>query len=296
MLMCGHSHCANAQETDSQNKSVERAASGMDLISFKTNALEWLLTIPNFSIEFDLASQDSSHRSASRMSLLITGKYNWSTSHTYSIVESDDKVSYGHAPPQVFNLWEGRFEYHYHWRYQKDPNVWVDSKGQKTKPGFKNWLKHEMMSVSREEPNEQLAWYFGPYASFGEWAFKFTKNGYQTKAAGVGVSMGVIRPLYHYKKFDIDFELGLSVGAMFCLDFEKFGHNSDKYYYYLVSHQDFKVLPFPVVSELRASFAFRTKSVKDKYQKETNWEKAYRKRRGDAIFELQTRETGGGDE
>lgn len=275
---------------------VDREARGIDLISFKTNALEWLLTIPNFSLEFDLAPQDTLNRVASRMSLTLTGKYNWNTSHTYSIVTGDSQVSYGHAPPMVFNLWEARAEYRYYWRYVKDPNVWIDGHGNRTRPGLKNWLKHEMMSVSREEPNEKLAWYMGLYASYGDYAFKFTKTGYQGQGAGLGLTFGVVRPLYQYRKFDIDFELGFSLGGLFCLNYETFGHNPEHYYYYLISHQDYKMLPFPVISEIRVSFAFRTKSVKDKYLKETEREKNYRKRRGDAIFELQTRSMEGGDE
>lgn len=296
VLVCISSLCPlYGQKQDGQSAGTGRNAGGLDLISFKTNALEWLLTIPNFSVEFDLASQDSSHRSTSRMSVSLTGKYNWNTAHTYAIVEGDDKVSYGHASPLLLNLWEARTEYRYHWRYFKDPNVWMDGKGNRVKPGFRNWMKHEMMSVSREEPNELIAWYLGLYASYGEYAFKFTRTGHQTQAAGLGLSFGIVKPLYQYKKFDIDFELGFSLGALLCLNYERFGHNSDKYYYYLISHKDLVVPPFPVISELRASFAFRTKSVKDKYLKETDWEKRYRKRRGDAIFELQTKSMEGGE-
>lgn len=275
---------------------MDRKPRALDLISFKTNALEWLLTIPNFSLEFDLAPQDTLNRVASRMSLTLTGKYNWNTSHTYSIVTGDNQVSYGHAPPMVFNLWEARTEYRYYWRYVKDPNVWVDGYGNKTRPGLKNRLKHQMMSVSREDPNEKLAWYMGLYASYGDYALKFTKTGYQGQAAGLGLTFGVVRPLYQYRKFDIDFELGFSFGGLLSLNYETFGHNPDHYYYYLISHLDYKMLPFPVISEIRVSFAFRTKSVKDKYLKETEREKNYRKRRGDAIFELQTRSMEGGDE
>lgn len=276
------------QGSGQDSDEMERPARGMDKVSFKTNALEWILTIPNATVEFDLASQDSSHKSASRMSISLTGKYNWNTTHTYAVVEgSGNNVSYGHAPPQVFNLWEGRGEFRYYWRYIKDSNKWTDDKGNEVKPGFKRWMKHQMMSVSRENPNTQLAWYTGLYASYGGYAFKFTKTGYQFQGVGLGASLGFVKPLYQYKKFDIDMEIGFSLGAMFCINYETFGHNSEWYYYYQLTHKDFKVLPFPVISELSVAFAFRTKSVRDKYLKETDWEKSYKKKRNNAIFELQ---------
>ena len=60
----------------------------IDRFSFRTNAFEWLVTIPNAGVEFDLSK--SPYR---KTTIGLTAKYNWPTYHNYS-------------PPMVFNFSE----------------------------------------------------------------------------------------------------------------------------------------------------------------------------------------------
>ena len=71
---------------------------GIDRWAFRTNAFEWLLTIPNFGVEFDLVNSPYN-----KYSLGLTAKYNWNTTHMY-------------APPTVFNLLDVRPEFRYYFR------------------------------------------------------------------------------------------------------------------------------------------------------------------------------------
>lgn len=78
--------------------------------AFKTNALEWLLTIPNFGFEFDLSSSEYN-----RSSIGLTAKYNWHTSQKH--------VSYN-----VFDVLDIRPEYRYYFRTLNNKEKKGDSK------------------------------------------------------------------------------------------------------------------------------------------------------------------------
>lgn len=71
---------------------------GIGRWAFRTNALEWLLTVPNFGIEYDLSSSPYN-----RMSLGISAYYNWNTHHTV-------------LPYHVFNVFMVKPEARYYWR------------------------------------------------------------------------------------------------------------------------------------------------------------------------------------
>ena len=69
-----------------------------DRMSVKTNAFEWLVTIPNLGVECDLFRNEFK-----KISLSITGKYNWNTYHTL-------------PPATVFDMSDLRPEFRYYFR------------------------------------------------------------------------------------------------------------------------------------------------------------------------------------
>lgn len=79
-----------------------------DRFAFRINAVEWLMTIPNFQVAFDLKPSVYN-----REVLLLGLKYNWSTFHNY-------------APSYVFDLFDFRPEYRWYYRERKDkkPDPW----------------------------------------------------------------------------------------------------------------------------------------------------------------------------
>ena len=77
----------SAQEKE---KDPETEYLGKERWAYKTNALEWLLTIPNFGVEYDLSKSVYN-----RMTIGLSAKYNWNTTHNY-------------AAPMVFNMTEIR--------------------------------------------------------------------------------------------------------------------------------------------------------------------------------------------
>lgn len=231
------SFSASAQKRQDSEKKDDETIPFKDMWSVRTNALEWLLTIPNLGVEFDL-SNSIYNRSTVGMNV----RYNWNTTHNYTT-------------PMVFNVFELRPEYRYYWRVNDKLAVgkWIREKIFKDKTLEKTWR----------------AYYFGGYANAGTYSFKFGKEGRQGQMYGLGVVAGYSVPLYSYKKSVIDVEFGFSLGLA-ATTYKAFGHNPNGDYYYEITSRSkgFHVVPYPVVSELKVAFVYRMRSIDDKYKKE----------------------------
>ena len=214
---------------------------GIDRWAFKTNAFEWLLTIPNFGVEYDLKNSIYN-----RWTVGMTAKYNWNTYHKY-------------APPTVFNLMDLRPEFRYYYRtYQKGENK-VDDDGNKIKYG----------AFARKNPKPWRASYVGGYVNYGTYTLKFGETGHQGYVVGLGASIGYGIPLYQYNSGVIDLEFGLSFGLQ-AATHDRFEHNPDGYFYTKIEQesQGLHFTPFPVLSEVKVAFVWRHKSIKDKVQED----------------------------
>lgn len=271
VVLSSASITGSAQNNTGKKKGTEATepARLIDRFAFKANALEWLITVPNFGVEFDLTHPDSLSRTSSRMTIGLTAKYNWQTAHTYT-------------PPTVFNLMDIRPEFRYYWRARKMDRNDI----RETKPSFSTWLKEDAFSVMRKDAKEWRAYYVGAYLSYGEYAFKFSKTGFQGRDVGLGVSLGWSQPLYSYKegRSNIDLEFGLSLGALFATNYEKFAHDPDGSFYYRIENRGARMIPYPVISEIRIAFVYRTKSIGKKYLDMTEKEEENRRIRSDKVM------------
>ena len=223
----------------------------IDRFAFKTNALEWLLTIPNFGVEFDIFGSEYNS-----MTVGLNAKYNWNTTHKYDTWSQ----SFTPGPPSLFNILDIRPEFRYYYRT-------VAAKKAKKKSADKFNL--ERLLKERKHPRPWRAQYIGAYVNYGNYALKFGKRGYQGDVYGLGASFGYGLPMYEYKKGFIDVELGLSVGLQLAVK-EVFVHNPDGFVYMKVASESegLHMTPFPVVSEMRVAFAWRSKSIKDKVKED----------------------------
>lgn len=202
----------------------------IERFSFRTNTLDWLATIPNATIGFDLLPGEYNN-----MSVLAGIKWNWNTFH---------KI----PDYYVFNVFDVRAEYRYHFRFTKVPE------GQKPK----------FFSKERRNPRTWLARYLGGYVNYGTFSFKPGATGRQGWQVGLGVSAGVEFPLYQYKSGAIDMDLGASAGvtvSRFNLYSLNEGHSA-----FVMGESRFMILP--TIAELRAVISWRKTSVKQKYLKE----------------------------
>lgn len=221
-----------------------------DMWSIRTNALEWLLTIPNIGVEFDL-----SNSIYNRNTIGVNLRYNWNTTHNYTT-------------PMVFNVFEVRPEYRRYWRIND-------------KLSFGNWFNETFSPKDKSSSDESgrkknnfwnktwRAYYIGGYANAGTYSFKFGKEGHQGQMYGAGLIAGYVLPLYQYDKSAIDIEFGVALGFA-ATSYKAFGHNANGDYYYEIpsKSREFHVVPYPVVSELKVAFVYRMKSIDDKYKRE----------------------------
>lgn len=217
----------------------------------KTNAIEWLLTVPNVNFEVDLTNSPYN-----RMTLGVTAKYNWQTYHKY-------------VPYCAFDLFDIRPEFRYYFRTHA-----IKSSESKTKfSDFEEWFDYNIAGIKESKlkngggktPKDWRAYYLGVYADYATYAFKFSPEGIQGNAIGFGISAGYGIPLYQYKKFAVDLELGASLGFVLS-KYDNFAHDPVGHYYYPTQQKDLHFVPFPVVSELRVAFAFRPVTIGEKYK------------------------------
>ncbi len=230
-----------------QDKSKTEAGSdGLDRWSFKTNVVDWLVTIPNFTVELDLPeSWCKSDSLTNKMSVSLTARYNWNTSST-------------RLPYNVFNLMQIRPELRYYWHpreAQKGENLRDD------------WYLNVFLLKKAEPPAKtNRAYFLGGYLDAGTYSIKLGKYGYQGQMYSVGLTTGYAVPMYQYKRGFVDVELGVSVGlSLVTADAYILDVNANKYARVSDRCRGLSIAPFPVVSQINLSFAWRGISVKDKY-------------------------------
>lgn len=122
-----------------------------------------------------------------------------------------------------------------------------------------------------------VAYYVGLYGSYDDYQVKFSRNGYKGKGWMGGVSLGVAKRLYAYRNgSNVDFELGLNLGAMYTKD-QKFRRDTEADQYIYEPEKDWHVIP--MVNDLSMSFIYRFgPGIKDRYRKREVVDDAYRRR------------------
>ena len=200
-----------------------------DRLTFGTNAVDWLLTVPNVRMELDL------HPGPYNQSSILAGiRYNWNTFHQL-------------PPYYVFNVFSIKGEYRYHFRF-KEPE-----RGQKA----------SFFSLYRNNPRPWIAYYVGAYGEYSSFSIKFSARGRQGGQGGFGVSAGLELPLYQYKGGAVDLDLGASAGLTLAA-YQLYRLNDAATAYTMEGK---RFVPLPMLTEVRAVFNWRRTSVKDRYVK-----------------------------
>ena len=172
---------------------------------------------------------DVSSSPYNRWSLGVTAKYNWDTWHS--------------GPPAlVFNMFEIR-------------------------PEFRKWFRMKPKE-GNAKPTRERAFFLGGYASGCTYSIKPGKYGIQGPLFGAGALFGYDFPLYTYRHFAIDFELGVAAGlAVTSYDGYTMNRSNTDYIEAPGKSKGWHLCPFPVLSEIKACFVFRTLSIKERYKK-----------------------------
>ena len=112
-----------------------------ELISFKdrwgikTNAVDWLLTVPNIGVEFDLGNTIRNKRTIG-----ANIKWNWNTSQKYT-------------PSLIFNVFDARVEWRQYFRTRKRGGVTKDA-------NLMTRLKETVFTTQRKNPRQERAYYW----------------------------------------------------------------------------------------------------------------------------------------
>jgi len=235
----------NAQLLETKQKNRPDSLTLADRISLRTNTLDWLLLLPNISAEYDLGCYDYNHWAVG-----MGFRYNWQTKHHFK-------------PAQVYNLAEVRGEVRYYWHTQKidttyniNPHDRIIDKGDTIIKKKDYWGR--LWSTRRFMPKHlNTTYYRGAYVAYDKYSLLLGKTGRQGKAIQAGFLYGVVKPLYEFKNGNtLDLDLGVSAGLCFA-SYDKYYNDRESDCYPVTGHQDWSIVPFPVINELRFSFIYR---------------------------------------
>lgn len=264
-------------------------------VSFQTNMIDWMLTLPNVGIEYDLKKEHNNKRS-----LFLNVKYNGTTPEN-------------HSPKFVFNYMQVRGEYRKYWRtgnigkqypphdyrkimltkpdslyrdavriswpsgdtiYEKESYVSPEQQriadaynGDPYRGWFYNhWHKARRRISTRTitNPRNWRAYYLGAYALVDKYSICFDKKGNQGTGIGLGATAGWSIPLLPNrfpKEGGLDLDLGVNVGVKM-LRSEEYRYNEEfRCFYQTKPATRFRVFPGPVVDEVRIALVYRFRSI-----------------------------------
>ena len=214
-------------------------------VAFRTNGVDWLMLVPNLGVEVDVKNNNWS-----RWSIGVSGRYNWTTSHTFK-------------HPLVWDEQGVRLELRNYWRTRK-----IDGRAVKR---HTRWYD-KLFSQRRMEQRHPLTTYYrGYFVSFDKYAYRFSFNedGRRGKNILVGMSYGIVRPIYKFSdgsSIDVDFGISAGWGLE---SYSKFKYSREFDSYLITSvNSRWKPMKYPVVNEIRAGFVYRIgrKSVYEKHR------------------------------
>ena len=214
---------------------------------FRTNAVDWALTLPNIAVEYDLSnSMYNKHTIGAQV------KYNWNTAHKFK-------------PSTVFNIFDVRLEGRQYFRTSiRGSSYRADS----VKVSLWTRLREEVFTTKWPNPRYWRAYYGGVYANYASYSIKLGKRGVQGSGFGIGFSGGYTAPLYTYPNGSaIDFELGGSIGFMFASR-NVYEHDPESDCYPIIEEKSkgMSLIPYPLITDVRVAFVYRFVSMKDKYK------------------------------
>ena len=267
VLICAIS-VASLSSAQIVNKGKEKADSlalNLDLpdrIAFRTNFVDWVLTTPNIGVEIDLGNKAYHH-----WSIGFNVRGNWQTSHTYN-------------PGVVYNISGVRAEARYYYRMRKIGGYGeVAGEGSGAYPPAPKGLLNKLFSCRREEPKHpDITYYRGLYASYNKFSVKLGDEGKQGSAFTLGFTWGFVKPMYQFPSGNtLDLEMGISAGLAYA-QYDKYRHDRESNCYPVVGHEDWGIVPMPVLSDLRVGLVYRLGSTKvtDKYMWRYDCDKHYR--------------------
>lgn len=251
-----------------------------DMISVRTNLIDWAALMPNIGVEVDLIN-----RSYSKWTIAAEGVYKWNDSKTI-------------IPSRVYNNRNATLEVRHYYRTSVDPSsprrdyeagnardsykpftyrthiaVVENDKGQKdtievtdTIFSFVKFTRN-LFTTRRSNPRTWRSYYFGGYITGGSFSYMFSRYGHQGKFYSAGATFGYSIPMYTYKNHFLDMEFGGRAGFALSNSVQ-YQYDDEGRCYSVMPRQskDMHFVPYPVLTDLHCSVVYRFLSVKNKYK------------------------------
>ncbi|MBR5575746.1 MAG: DUF3575 domain-containing protein [Bacteroidaceae bacterium] len=145
------------------------------------------------------------------------------------------------------------------------------------KSKLRTWIYNTYHKVRRnytsgrtlDNPRNWRAYYFGVWAGMDNWSLALTGKGTQGNGIGLGISGGYSIPLFpqkYPKEGSLDLDLGITVGLR-AVRYDAYTYDQTTEHYLLDqarSHPGWKVVPYPVIHELRVGLVWRFRGIKRK--------------------------------
>lgn len=243
-------NCVKAQVVDDTMHVIY--AKQADRISLRTNPIDWLIQSPNIGVEYAVRPENWN-----RWTVGINVKGRWRGSNTFN-------------PGIVYNLNEIRFDFKNYWRERFVRGEGAHALDGNTDP-HKKWID-KLFSLRRKNFYDEadpkhtypylkhpaIVWFRGIYGSYDKYSFKMGSNGYQGDAFSIGGTYGIVRTLHQYQKGGrLDLELGVSAGWIFLAKCQEYSLNRETNSYVKEENKDGKIIPYPMVTDLRLGFVYR---------------------------------------
>ena len=270
----------SAQVVSYQQKAVPDTLTFAERFSISTNSVDWLLLLPNISVEYDIRPEEWN-----KWAVGAKVRGNWQT-----------KNRNGFKPDQVYNLFEGRVELKNYFRTRL-----VTPENAKYFPQPKSFWKR-LFTNHRDSvvKHPNVTYYRGAYVALSKYSMRlFGSTGRQGSTIQAGIMLGMVRPLYQFPNGNsMDLDLGISAGL--CVTrYLEYGYDRVNNSYPLYDnqkHNTYHLLPYPVINEARVAFVYRfgdgSNMITHKYRDRYDVDEAYRTRyqqRIDSILEAEDR-------
>ena len=209
--------------------------SPLERVSLHTNAVDWVIGIPNLAVEFDVKA-----RNYNRWSFMAGVRYRPAMKNTFVM-------------PVVYNIFEVSLEGRGYWRERRATPTGIFSH-------HRMWYEKILSCRAMLPSHPTWVFYRGGYVAYTKYSFllKDAIDGRQGQAIQAGFTWGFEKPLYQFSDGNsLDLDCGISVG--FCM------HKTDKYdvdqqnnaYGITEKAEKWKFNPIPLPKDVHVSFVYR---------------------------------------
>lgn len=207
----------------------------LERVSLHTNAVDWVIGIPNLAVEFDVKA-----RNYNRWSFMAGVRYRPAMKNTFVM-------------PVVYNIFEVSLEGRGYWRERRATPTGIFSH-------HRMWYEKILSCRAMLPSHPTWVFYRGGYVAYTKYSFllKDAIDGRQGQAIQAGFTWGFEKPLYQFSDGNsLDLDCGISVG--FCM------HKTDKYdvdqqnnaYGITEKAEKWKFNPIPLPKDVHVSFVYR---------------------------------------